>query len=305
MRTILISGASGFIGSHLTRFYLDRGEKVIALVRDAAKLLSLKSSYNNLEIVEIDFDNYENIHLRLPNNHINIFYYLAWEGYGKDTNNYSVQIKNIKPLCGAIKSISNIGCDKIIFASSFSEYMIHENENLTINSGAPSNVYGSVKHAARVISQAVAAQLKIDFLSVAFANTFGPGDYSRRSANLFVQKLLKGENLDLTHGEHLYDWNYIEDAVYGLFLAGEKGAKNQLYYLGSNIRRPLKDIVTELRDLINPNAIINFGYYKEDFHLDYSSIDVYKLYRDTGYRAKWDFPKAVDELVKWVKSNDF
>ena len=143
------------------------------------------------------------------------------------------------------------------------------------------------------------------FLCVAFANTFGVGDRSHRSTNLFVHKLLRGEALDLTEGIHLYDWNYIEDTIAGLVLAGEKGKIDSVYYIGSDRRRPLKDIVGEVRDILAPSVEIRLGTYKEDFHVDYTSVDVTKLYRDTGYQPKWDFKEAVLKTAEWVKTLDW
>ena len=108
--------------------------------------------------------------------------------------------------------------------------------------------------------------------------------------------------MDLTEGIHLYDWNYIEDTIAGLVLAGEKGKIDSVYYIVSDRRRPLKDIVGEVRDILAPGVEIRLGTYKEDFHVDYTSVDVTKLYRDTGYQPKWDFKEAVLKTAEWVKS---
>ncbi len=299
MKTIAITGASGFIGQHLLKHYLDKGTRVIAFVPDPESLE--KYTCSNLEIVKAFFEDFNNLSEMTKTRDIDIFYYLSWGGYGKATNDYEAQQKNILPICNAVREASKMGCKRFIFSTSFSEYMISENESLTHNTGAHCNVYGAAKHAARVLAHATAAQKGVPFLSVAFANTFGVGDCSHRSTNLFIHKLLKGEPLDLTEGDHLYDWNYIDDTIEGLVMAGEKGIEDSVYYIGSNERRPLKDIVGEVRDIIAPDVEIRLGTYKEDFHVDYSSIDVTKLYRDTGYRAKWRFRDAVKKTSDWVK----
>jgi len=105
----------------------------------------------------------------------------------------------------------------------------------------------------------------------------------------------------LTEGVHLYDWNYIEDTLNGLVLAGEKGQSDAVYYIGNNERRPLKQIVSDVRDFIAPGVNINLGTYKEDFHVDYSCVDVHRLYRETGYLARWNFRDAVLKTAEWVK----
>lgn len=300
-RDIVIVGASGFIGQHLLKHYLDCGDNVIAIVPDPENIASYCEEYGKLRVINACFNDFETISERISFSHIDLFYYLAWGGYGKATNDYKEQIKNIKPLCDAIAEASIIGCDRFVFSSSFSEYMISEHESLTHDQGAYCNVYGSAKHAARLLAQAVAAQKKVQFISVAFANTFGPGDVSKRSTNLFIHRLLHNQPIDLTEGIHLYDWNYIDDTINGLVLAGENGNSDSIYYIGNNERRPLKDIVSEVRDIVNPNVAIRLGTYKEDFHVDYSCVDVHKLYRETGYLAHTDFKVAIQRTAEWVK----
>lgn len=300
-RNIVIVGASGFIGQHLLKHYLDEKDTVYCIVPDPETLEKYQTYYSKLIVVKAFFEDFEHLSSLINTEEIDLFYYLAWGGYGKATNDYTEQIKNIKPLSDAVFESSKLGCKRFIFSTSFSEYMISEHEKKTHDQGAFCNVYGSAKHAARLMAQAVAAQKGIDFISVAFANTFGPGDVSKRSTNLFIHKLLHGEPLDLTEGIHLYDWNYIDDTINGLVLAGEKGQSDSVYYIGNNERRPLKDIVSEVRDIINPNIDIRFGTYHEDFHVDYSCVDVHKLYRETGYLAKTPFKEAVLKTAQWVK----
>ena len=300
MKTIMITGASGFIGKHLTKRYLEAGDKVYAVVRTPQSLNEF-SEYKNLNIVTASFEDFDKLADICDAKDIDIFYYLAWGGYGKSTNNYVEQSKNIKPVCDAVNAASVIGCKRFLFASSFSEYMIDEGEALSHSAGAHCNVYGAAKNAARVMAHAVAAQKKIEFLSVAFANTYGVGDTSHRATNIFVDRCLKGFDIDLTDGNYLYDWNYIDDTLEGLIAAGEKGKADSVYYVGNNYQMPLKDIVRGVRDILNPNVKIRLGTYKESFHLDYTSIDVNKLYNDTGYRAKCDFKDCILKTAEWVK----
>ena len=301
IKTVAITGASGFIGQHLLKHYLDEGVHVIAIVPDPENLEKYRE-YKNLEIIKASFEDFDHISALTSTKDIDIFYYLSWGGYGKATNDYTAQIQNIKPICDAVSEASTMGCKRFVFSTSFSEYMISEHETLSHNDGAHCNVYGAAKQAARVMAHATAGQKGVPFLCVAFANTFGVGDCSHRSTNLFIHRLLNHEALDLTEGIHLYDWNYIEDTLAGLILAGENGKEDSVYYIGSNERRPLKEIVSEVRDILAPDVEIRLGTYKEDFHVDYSSVDVTKLYRDTGYQPKWNFRDAVLKTAEWVKT---
>lgn len=306
MKNIMIIGASGFIGQHLTRHYLEQGDTVTAFVPNPEKMDEIKKEFSKLKTVKAVFEDFNSISERTNNTkEVDVFFYLAWGGYGKATNDYREQIKNIKPVCDAIVEAKKMNVKRFVFASSLSEYMIKEGSTLSHNEDGVCNVYGSAKHAARLMAQAVASQQDIPFISVAFANTYGPGDMSHRSTNMFIHQLLTGNDINLTEGTHMYDWNYIDDCISGLTLAGEKGQPDSLYYIGSRTRRPLKEIVGELRDILAPDAKINLGKYHEDFYMDYPCVDTHKLYRDTGYLANTDFKDAVIATAEWVKTLDW
>ena len=303
MKNIIVSGASGFIGKALVKRMLQEGNRVCAIVTSKEKMQDVKSDL--LTVVTADFSTYLQLPSLIEKDVYDCFYHLAWTGYGKTTNDYTVQLENVKATCDAVKVASAIGCKRIVFASSFSEYMIPDGSDISHNDNGVCNVYGATKESARLMAQAVAYQNNISMVSVAFSNTFGPGDYSRRTPNLFLSKFMQGQDVDLTPGDALYEWTYIDDSVEGLICAAEKGKDNGIYYIGSNNVRPLKDIVGEIRDLISPESKINLGKYKENFKCDYNSIDTFRLTKDTGYQPKCEFKNAILSTVAWLKEIDF
>ncbi len=302
MNKIIVFGASGFIGKAFVDYLISKEYNPIIVSPDNA--IFQYQAYEKFQKIEVDFNSINTLSDIMKPDDYYAFVYLAWGGYGSATNDYSIQIQNIKPVCDAVIQSKKIGCGRFIFASSFSEFMISEDEQKTHNQGASANVYGSVKHAARIISHSVAKQNNVDFIGVAFANTFGPGDYSKRTPNKFISSFLSNATINLTTGEHLYDWNYISDTIEGLFLASINGYKDELYYIGNRMLKPLKEIVYDIKDILNSSSEINLGLYKEDYYLDYSSIDTNKLYRHTGYLAKTNFKEAILKTAKWVQDNN-
>ena len=299
-KKVILTGATGFIGKVFTKKLLSEGTKVIAIVPDPENLEDV--AQENLKVVKARFEDFDKLTDYIEKDDYDVFFHIAWAGYGKTTNDYKAQISNIKPSCDALTAAAELGCKRFLFTSSFSEYMTQVTDTKKHNDDATCNVYGSTKHATRLLLQAIALQKNISFVSIAFSNTYGPGDRSNRSTNLFINRLLAGQDLDLTPGTALYDWNYIDDSIEGLSLAAEKGKDNELYYIFGNGIRPLKEIVSDVRDIINPECKINLGTYKEDFGVDYSSVDIYKLYRDTGYYPRTDFKQSIINTAEWLKS---
>ena len=307
MKKYIINGASGFIGFELIKRFLKFDDiEIFALTSSLnSELFSLKS--RNLKVFHQDFSTNKSLSDLLPKQDYDAFVYLAWNGYGKgslskDKNDFIIQTNNIPNLLKSIKESKDLGVRKIVYASSFAEFMISENEGRTHNDGAPSNIYGASKNASRILGQALALDLKIDFTSFSLGNTFGPGDKLLRSINVFIQKLIQNQPIDLTLGNHLYDLNYIDDAIEGIIKVINQGLLFRNYYIG-NKARPLKSIIFELKQILGSKSEINLGKYTENFHVDYKSIDFYELARDTGYSPKVPLSEAILLTSEWVKKN--
>lgn len=84
--------------------------------------------YDKFELIKAGFEDFDKISEIAKISDIDIFYYLSWCGYGKATNDYVIQIQNIKPICDAVNEASKMGCERFLFSTSFSEYMISEHE---------------------------------------------------------------------------------------------------------------------------------------------------------------------------------
>ena len=82
MKTIAMTGASGFIGQHLLRHYLEEGAHVIAFVPDPENMGEF-TKYPNFELVKAFFEDFDHLSELTPTRDIDIFYYLSWGGYGK------------------------------------------------------------------------------------------------------------------------------------------------------------------------------------------------------------------------------
>lgn len=303
MKKVVITGATGFIGKALTKKLLSEGVEVTAVAFDLEKLDDI--ACDNLKTVNASFDDYRTLGNTMAHDDYDIMFHLAWSGYGKATNDYTIQLSNVMATCDAVSIAKQIGCKRFVFSTSFSEYMIPIDSERSHNENGVCNVYGATKESARILAQAIAKQIGIDMVSVAFSNTFGPGDYSTRTPNLFITKFQNHEAVDLTEGVDLYEWTFIDDTVAGLVAAATNGKSGEIYYIGSNNVRPLIDIVSDIRDIIYPEGEINVGKYHEIFKCDYSSIDTYKLYRDTGFKAQCDFKESVLKLANWLKKIDF
>jgi len=105
----------------------------------------------------------------------------------------------------------------------------------------------------------------------------------------------------LTDGKNLCDWIYIDDCVRGILSALKHGRPGATYYLGGESIRTFAELMKEVRDLVAPQARLEFGMYPDTAFVDYSGVDVKALGKDTGYMPACDFRTSVLKTAEWVR----
>ena len=302
MKRAIVTGASGFIGKALTRRLLDEGTEVWAVVTAREKLADLVS--NGLYVTVCDFAHYNELAELLPKD-VDWFIHAAWaDFYGSRSRDLTVQAGNISAAATAMEQAKRIGAKRFLFLGSSYQYRMEPVMDNGREVFIRNNIYGIAKEAAGRMLRAKAAEYGIAFNSVLFTNVFGIGDRSARSTNTMIQQLLKGESLRLISGEHLHDWTYIDDAVSGMMAVLERGAVGVEYYIGKRQPETFREIVTRVRDTLAPEAELRFGAYEDRAYIDYSLIDLERLYRDTGFECKADFEESIRKTAAWLLKED-
>lgn len=300
MKTAIVTGAGGFIGNALVR-RLSKVYLVYAVVLSEKEKERLPLSSNVLPIIG-DLNDWEAIAEQVDTSKdIDLFYHLAWGGISSsEYKNIEIQKNNIEMSIHTAMLAKAVGAKKFIFAGTNQEYLVSK----SALDGTVSNVsvYGVCKHCTRDLCH-VLLRDTMEFNSTAFTNVFGPGDFSKRTANFFIGKLLRGEALDLIEGNNQYDWTFIDDAVEGLVAVGERGVNGKQYYIGSRNIPTFKSILIKVRDTLCPSAELRFGKFADNTYTDYSKFDLDALYRDTGFKCKADFKESILKTAEWVKHN--
>lgn len=300
MKRVIISGSSGFIGQALTAALLEQGAEVWGTCAHPEKLGPIRE-HPSFHLVQADFQEYEALAEKLPAGPYDVFFHLAWQGYGKATNDYRVQVPNIKYSCDAASAAAVLKCHRFVLADSSHEHLVSPDREGKLGL---CSIYGAAKASAQRFCRVLLHNTETKFVGVLFTNVFGPGDRSSRSTNTILRKLMKGEDLDLIPGDRLYDWTCIDDCVGGVIAAAQSGRAGMVYYVGSRYLKPFSEIITEVRDAVAPEAELHFGKYQDSTFIDYRQIDTYALYSDTGYLPEANFTDTIKKTAAWLQTID-
>lgn len=302
MEKVIVTGAGGFIGKALTIKLLSSGVKVYGIDISLNKIIGLKE-YGNFVPVVADFSIYEKLHEMIDERNFDAFYHFAWNGvFGDSFKNYSLQLDNVKYACNAISEAQKLGCKKMIFAGTMNEYEIKSYINMDYFEPRFTCIYGMCKIAAEMILKTLAFNCGMEYCGGLIAMAYGENNYSKMLPNMVINQLINVRNPKLIEGNNFYDMIYIDDISSAFIAIGEKGVNMKSYYIGHRNLKTFRELMTDIRDILNPQAQLLFGEYKDTVNMDYSLIDLNALYNDTGFECKSDFKESILKTAEWVKS---
>ncbi len=304
MKRAIVSGAAGFIGSYLVKELIDNNYEVLAIIRENSTNLQSLIENPNLKIISYDLNDLAKTDF-ISEKPYDYFFHMAWDGVsGNLQSDYNVQIGNIQTSLLAMDIAKMMGCRRFIGAGSIQEIecniAMSGNEEVNFQG----NSYKIAKLASHYYSKLYASKIGIDFLWPLLTNTFGVGEVSARLINSIIKQLISGIEPALTQGNQLYDFIYITDAVRAYRYIAEYGISYRNYVIGSGNVAPLRDYLSELRDIVNPNLSLGFGKYQYK-GIDLSKDDLYNdfLIMDTGFKPEISFAEGIRKTTEWILEN--
>lgn len=299
MKKVIITGATGMIGSTLIKLLIKQNIEILAIVRPESSRIS-NISGTNVKIVECNLSELKNLH---DLGEYDVFYHLGWDKtFGKDRDDIEVQFKNIEYTLDAVRLAKECGCKVFVGAGSQAEYGIAQDKIGPCSPVDPQSGYGIAKYSASKLSGLLCSQLGIKHCWTRILSVYGINDASHTLISYCVDSFIKGNKPSLTKCEQWWDYIYSKDAALALYLIGEKGKDKAVYCIGSGEKKRLSYYVETIRDMINPTIEIGFGekeYY--DNQPMYLCADIENLTRDTGFLPQYTFEEGIMETIQWYK----
>ena len=249
---VLITGAEGFIGSHLCARLVKEGARVAALVRPGADLSRLsaieaKISINSLDIRE--FDQVEEfVAAALPQR---IFHLAAVTDVNRDWNSLPlVTGVNLGGTINLLRALRSIDYEILITTCTAEAYGRNPapfTEEMPLD---PISPYSFSKAAATEFCRMAAASLGASVRVLRLFLVYGPGQGEERFLPQLIRAALTGDPFRMTAGEQTREYTYIDDIIDGFLLASQNGqGRGEVYNLGSGREISLKEMVEKVEKI--------------------------------------------------------
>jgi UDP-glucuronate 4-epimerase len=267
--SILVTGAAGFIGSHLTETLLKHGEDVVAIdnfndyydpARKRANVAAFKN-HPHLRLYEEDVRNAEAIAQIFAQHKPHAVAHLgAYGGVRYSIGRAKLYTDvNIVGTINLLEAARQTATEIFVFASTSSVYG-HTTQLPFIETdpcNRPLAPYPASKKAGEVLGYTYHNLHQMNFTAVRFFSVYGPRGRPDMMPFMVTDRIVKGEEIKLFEaGQMKRDWTYIDDIISGVIAALERPLGYEIINLGRGEPVLMADFVNIIEDLVGKKAIL-------------------------------------------------
>ncbi len=299
----LVTGASGHLGSYLTRLLLRQEWEVAVLVRPRADLWRLADVRAQTRLIEADLAHIDRAAGAVTALAPDVVFHLAWTGVFGDDRESAEQINtNLNGSLRLLRVALDAGCKCWVGIGSQAEYGRRRGILREGLAPRPLTLYGTVKLALGLLSRRLCETAGVRHLWFRLLATYGPRDHPQRLIPSVIRSLLAGEKPALTPGGQRWDYLFVSDAAEAIQGAAADPRVGGVFNLASGQARPLRTVVRRIRDLIDPALPVGFGELPyppgQIMHLQ---ADISRLRRVTGWTPRVSMDKGLQATVAWYR----
>jgi UDP-glucuronate 4-epimerase len=319
--SILLTGAAGFIGFHVAKALLERGDRVVGVdnlneyydVRlKEARLAGLRD-FPGFSFVKLDVADRDGVLATIERHRDlrSIIHLAAQAGVRYSLENpYAYIDANVTGTLVMLEAARRIDrLTAITYASSSSVYGANKKQPFSVEDRVdrPVSLYAATKRSCELNAHTYSHLYGLPATGLRFFTVYGPWGRPDMAAYLFTRAILAGEPIKVfNEGRMARDFTYIDDIVAGTIAAhdrppaGEDGVPHRIYNLGNHRPEKLLDFIAVLERALGRTA------QKELLPLQPGDVpesfaDIEASRRDLGFEPKTTIEVGLVRFVEWYK----
>jgi len=326
---VLITGAAGFIGMHVAKLLLERGETVVGVdnLNDyydpnlkLARLGQLKP-FSNFRFVQADIADRVVMDDLFAEEHFNRVINLAAQaGVRYSLKNPHAYIQtNLVGFCNILEGCRHHRIEHLVYASSSSVYGANTHMPFSVHDNVdhPVSLYAATKKANELMAHSYSHLYGLPTTGLRYFTVYGPWGRPDMSPWLFTSAILEGQTIDVfNHGKMRRDFTYIDDIAEGTVRAldhiavpnpafdtnapepGSSYAPYRVYNIGNHQPVELMTFIQTIEAVLGLEAKKNFlPMQNGDVVATYADVEALK--KEVGFEPKTPLPHGITQFVGW------
>ncbi|HEY9606662.1 MAG TPA: NAD-dependent epimerase [Allocoleopsis sp.] len=324
MSKVLVTGAAGFIGFHLSQQLLDRGNTVVgidnlnsyydvSLKKDRLAQLQKQPEFS---FYQLDLADREGIAQLFERQRFEVVVNLAAQaGVRYSLQNPHVYADtNLVGFLNILEGCRHFHVNHLVFASSSSVYGANQKIPFSVqdNVDCPVSLYAATKRANELMAYSYSNLYSLPTTGLRFFTVYGPWGRPDMAMFLFTKAILAGQPIDVfNYGRMKRDFTYIDDVIESVIRVMDKiplqstdlarSAPNKIYNIGNNQPVELMQLIEVLENCLGKKAVTNM-LPMQPGEVPVTYADVEDFIAEVGFRPNTPIEVGVERFVAWYRS---
>ena len=312
MKTVLVTGAAGFIGAHTARALCERGDRVVGvdnfnpyydvtLKRDRVKAL-----IPHVKILAADIADRKTLARVLGDVKVDQICHLAAQAGVRYslTNPHLYESANNLGTLNLLELARERKIQSFVFASSSSVYGANKKIPFSVDDpvNSPVSLYAATKRANELTAHVYHHLYGMRCTGLRFFTVYGPWGRPDMAYFSFTKAILEGKPIDVfNHGRMKRDFTYVSDIVAGVLSALDRNSAYEIFNLGNCRPETLGDFIATIEESLGKKAKKRMRPIQPG-DVPATWADIKKSTRLLGFRPHTDLKTGIGNFVRWYRS---
>lgn len=299
MKRVLLTGATGFIGSHVARLLVREGCEVTALVRPGTDPRRIADVLPDIKLLEGDLIAPRKLEAPLRAAAPELCLHLGWYAVpGK----YLRAPENVDCVAGSmelLRVLAEIGCRRVVALGTCFEYDTDVGYLAESSPIRPRFLYAACKHALFLMAEQFQRERGLSFAWPRIFYLYGPWEDERRLVPLVIRKLLAGEPCPLTPGEQIRDYLHVEDVAGAIWAVAGSGIEGPIN-IGSSRPTRVADVAWQIGELLGRAELLHIGDIPAPAgDPPFVCANTQRLRSETDWRPEYELRDGLEATIEW------
>jgi len=293
-RRVLVTGANGFIGSHLCSRLCQEGAEVHAVYRSRYVDSGFCQSWWQGDLADL-----AQVRRIFENTRPELIFHLASHVKGAPDLEHIIPTfqSNLQSTVNLLAVAAECNCPRVVLTGSLAEPELSNGEKF------PSAPYAAAKWASSGYGKMFHALYNLPVVIARVFMVYGPAQMDFTKLIPYVTlSVLEGKTPKISSGQRLVDWIYVSDVVEGfLAIAGAEGIDGGTVDLGSGSLVSIRSIVEQLTALIGGGISAEFGALHDRLLEPIRIARTEETFAQIGWKPKMSLHEGLEHTVEWYR----
>lgn len=300
---VLLTGATGFIGSHVARALVREGYEVFALIRQGSDPWRIQDLLPSLQVVPCDVIAADELDASIDRIRPELCLHLAWYAQPGVYLTSALNIQHLEASLSLATHLAKAGCKRLVVAGTCAEYDQSLGYLSETSALRPTTLYAACKVALHVALSHLATTTEMEVAWPRIFYVYGPLEDEQRLIPAVIGPVLRNQPTRLTAGEQIRDYLHVEDVADALLAVAQSSLTGPVN-VGSGVPVTVRDMALRIGAILGRPELVRLG------DLPYRPGDpmfvcanTRRLVESTGWTPRYTLDEGLRHTAEWWQAH--